>query len=145
MLLSFCSAVPQIMKRGVLHPKSKGSFPLITWCRLQRGGINTFLLFWSQVSCAHLVRQKVFPVHDVSLWKSFSCALPLSWGCMCLGKQVWEEGLRNGRLQGAVTYKKSWVIWNGQGSPAHLLQGAELLSFLLPWEAMAFSAFCVQR
>lgn len=107
-------------------------------CTLQRRESKTFLLFLSLVSCARLVRQKVFPGHGVSLWKPFSFALPLSWGLLCFEKWVWEEGLRNGRLQGAATSKKSWVIWNGQGSPAHL-------SFWLPWEAMAFSVFCIPR
>lgn len=130
--------MPQITKRGVLHPKSKPSFPRIAQCTLQRRESKTFLLFLSLVSCARLVRQKVFPGHGVSLWKSFSFVLPLSWSLLYFGKWMWEEGLRNGRLQVAVTSKKSQVIWNGQGSPAHL-------SFRLPWEAMAFSVFCIPR
>lgn len=74
------------------------------------GGGESKHLFLSLVSCAHLARQKVFPGHGVSLWKSFSLVLPLSWGEMHLGKHVWEERLQSSSLQLAVASKRSEMV-----------------------------------
>lgn len=53
---------------------------------------------------------------------------------MYLEKRVSKEGLPNGRLQGAVTSTKSWVIGNGQGSVAYL-----------PWELSCFPFCCREK